>query len=159
MVRQATSQDFDFLSSLYFHPKVNPFLLYEMGEKDNFPSIFDDLLSKNTLFIFEVEGQKVGMFKLVPLTHRTKHIAYLGGVGIDPQFAGKGFGQQMMLEMLDLAKQKGLLRVELSTATINEKAIHLYEKMGFQKEGVLRKYCFMENENHFLDEVMMSYLF
>ena len=38
------------------------------------------------------------------------------------------------------------------------KAIRLYEKAGFEKEGVLRKYSRMKNENIFLDEVMMSWL-
>lgn len=65
----------------------------------------------------------------------------------------------MMKEIIALGRAMGLLRIELSTATINEKAIGLYEKSGFQKEGVLRKYTFLKSENCFLDEVMLSYLF
>ena len=158
MVRKAIADDFAFMESLYFHPAINPFLLYEMDEKPHFQTFFDDLLSKDVLYIFEVEGQKAGMFKLIPLAHRTTHIAYLGGVAMHPDFAGRGLGKRMLREVIDLSKKQGLLRLELSTATINEKAIHLYESVGFEKEGVLRRYTHLKSENRFLDEVLMSYL-
>ena len=62
MVRDATNEDFDFTYSLYFHPQVNPFLLYEMMETEDFKPIFADLLAKEIVFIFEKDGEKVGMF-------------------------------------------------------------------------------------------------
>lgn len=64
----------------------------------------------------------------------------------------------MMSEMLNLGKQKGYLRIELGVAIINEKAIQLYEKAGFQKEGIMRKYTYLKSKNQFLDEFLMSYL-
>ena len=159
MVRKITAQDFEYIYALYFHPDINPFLLYEMMDADSFSPIFDDLLAKNIIFIYENDGNPIGMFKLIPMSHRTGHIAYLGGVAIHPEHVGKGFGKKMLQEILDFGQKRGFLRIELSTATINEKAIALYEKVGFQKEGVLRKFCFLESENRFLDEVVMSYLF
>ena len=65
---------------------------------------------------------------------------------------------QMMSEIKDLAKEKGMRRIELSTSVINDRAIHLYEKAGFQKEGILRKYSYLESEDRYLDEVMMSWI-
>jgi L-phenylalanine/L-methionine N-acetyltransferase len=159
MVRLITAKDFDFIYSLYFHPEVNPFLLYEMMEVDSFKPIFKDLLKKKIVFVFEDKGEKVGMFKLFAQTYRTSHIGYLGGVAIHPNFGGKGYGTIMLKEILSYAKTCGFLRIELSTATINDKAIRLYEKVGFQKEGVLRKYCYLKSENRFLDEMMMAYLY
>lgn len=158
MIRKANSSDFEFIYGLYFHPDINPFLLYEpMGEAD-FRPIFDELLENEVLYVFEFEGQKAGMSKLVPLRHRTDHIAYLGGVAVHSGFAGKGLGEHLIREVLDLAKKSGFLRVELSTATINERAIRLYERTGFEKEGVLRRYCHLKSEGRFLDEVLMSCL-
>jgi len=55
-------------------------------------------------------------------------------------------------------KDRRLRRIELSVAHINEKAIRLYEKTGFQKEGVLRDYCWLKSENRYMDEVMMAYI-
>jgi len=158
MIRNATPSDFDFIYGLYFHPDINPFLLYEPMDVPNFQPIFHDLLEKGILYIFEHEGQRVGMAKLAPLPYRNDHIAYLGGVAIHPDFASRGLGEQMMREILSLAKQSGHLRIELSTATINERAIRLYEKTGFQKEGVLRRYTHLKSEGRYLDEVLMSCL-
>jgi L-phenylalanine/L-methionine N-acetyltransferase len=159
MVRKITAKDFNFIYSLYFHPEINPYLLYEMMDSESFKPIFKDLLKKEIIFIFENEGKPVGMFKLFAHTYRTSHIAYLGGVAIHPDYAGKGFGTLMLKEILTFGQERGFLRIELSTATINDKAIRLYEKVGFQKEGVLRNYTFLKSENRFLDEVMMAFLY
>ncbi|HRH48784.1 MAG TPA: GNAT family protein [Panacibacter sp.] len=158
MIRKATTSDFDFIYSLYMHPQVNPFLLYEMMDATEFKPIFEELLSRSVLYIYEDEDTTVGMFKLVPLTYRNTHIAYLGGLAIDPSSAGKGYGIKMLQQIIDYAKEQGFLRIELSVATINEKAIRLYEKVGFVKEGIYRKYTYLKSENRFLDEVIMSWL-
>jgi L-phenylalanine/L-methionine N-acetyltransferase len=158
MIRKATAPDFDFIYSLYMHPQVNPFLLYEMMDATSFKPIYDDLLAKDIKYVFEENGNAVGMFKLIPLTYRTSHITYLGGLAVHPAFAGKGCGLTMLKEIMAYAKQQHFLRVELSVASINERAIHLYEKAGFVKEGVLRNYTYLKSENKFLDEVMMAWI-
>ena len=159
MIKPATTQDFEFFYSLYFHPLVNPYLLYEMMDKSAFQPIYEDLLAQKILFIFEKDEQDVGMFKLIPLTYRSSHIAYLGGVAIHPDYSGKGYGSQMMQALVDYGETLGLKRIELSVAAIYEKATHIYEKAGFQKEGVLRNYTYLKSENKYIDEILMSYLY
>jgi len=158
MIRPATDEDFDFIYELYMHPDNNPYLLYDQMPISSFRPIFDELQSKNHLYIYEVEGIQTGMCKLVPLQHRTSHIVYLGGFAIHPFFAGKGEGLKMMKDIVDHVKQKGFLRIELSVAINNEKAIRLYQKAGFVKEGILKKYSYMKSENRFVDEVVMACL-
>jgi putative acetyltransferase len=158
MIRKITGQDFDFIYELYMHPQVNRYLLYEPMPANEFKNIFTDLLDKDIICVFENNGMAAGMFKLIPLTYRTSHIAYLGGLAIHPSFAGKGLGLAMLKEILAYAKDQGFLRIELSVAAVNEKAIRLYEKAGFEKEGLLRKYSHLKKENVFLDEIMMSWL-
>ena len=141
------------------HPVTNPWLLYEMMDKASFQPIFNDLLEKNIIYLYNEDGTDVGMFKFIHQQHRNAHMAYLGGLAIHPDYAGKGYGLKMMQEIIALGKQMNLVRIELSTATINERAIRLYEKTGFEKEGILRKYTWFKNENRFIDEVMMSYIY
>ncbi len=159
MLRKATSKDFDFVYNLYFHPQVNPFLLYEIMDKRAFKLIFKDLVSKEIKFIFEEDGEAIGMFKLFGHTYRASHICYLGGVAIHPDYSGKGYGVKMLREILAHVQQKGFLRIELSVATLNLKAIALYEKLGFEREGILKKYTHLKSENRFIDEMMMAYIF
>ncbi len=159
MIRVVQKEDFDFIYALYMHPDVNPFLLYEFMDAASFAPEFNQLQERNVLYIFEYEGKDAGMFKLIPYTHRAGHIAYLGGVAIHPDHHGKGLGLKMMQEIIEFGKTKNLLRIELSTAVNNAKAIRLYEQVGFEREGVLRKYTHLKKENVFLDELMMSYLY
>ena len=126
-------------------------------DKNSFLPIFDDLLKKEILFVYENDIPK-GMCKLVPQQFRNSHIVYLGGVAIHPSFAGKGEGLKMLEKIKEYAKQNNFLRIELSVASINEKAIRLYERAGFVKEGLLKKFTYLKSEKKFLDEVMMAYL-
>lgn len=158
MIRKATTDDFDFIYELYMHPQNNPFLLYEQMHTNAFLPIFNGLQSKGLLYIYEVDSIQTGMCKLVPQQHRNSHIVYLGGLAIHPFFGGKGEGKKMMEDIIDHVRQQGFLRIELSVAVSNEKAIRLYEKVGFVKEGILKKYTHLKAENKFIDEVMMACL-
>ena len=158
MIRKAINAEFDFIYELYMHPQINPFLLYEQMDIKKFKPVFDDLINRKVLFVFEDGGIPTGMCKLVPQQYRNSHIIYLGGIAVHPFFAGKGEGIKMMQEIIEYAKQNGFLRIELSVAYINEKAIRLYEKVGFVKEGLLKKFTYLKSENKYLDEIMMAYL-
>ena len=159
MLRIAVLPDLDFVYKLYMHPEVNPFLLYEPMDKQSFVPIFTNLLQAGVKYIYTSGELKTGMCKLVPLQHRNNHVVYLGGVAIDPACSGKGEGSKLLQEIILFAGEKGFLRIELSVASINSRAISLYEKAGFQQEGMLRKLTYLKSEDRFLDEVIMSYLY
>lgn len=159
MTRTAVKSDFDYFYGLYMHPKVNPFLLYEQMSVDEFRPVFTELQEKGYLYVYQdQEGAPVGMFKLVPQQYRNSHVVYLGGLAIDPLFAGKGFARKMLQDIKERAIQKGFTRIELTVAVINEKAIRLYEQAGFLQEGRLRNFTFLASENRYIDEIIMSCL-
>ena len=159
MIKKATLQDFNFFYELYMHPAINPYLLYEPMDEAAFNPIFTELAQKELVFIyFNEERLPVGMFKLVPHTYRSAHIVYLGGVAVHPRWAGKGYGFLMMKSIIDYAREIGFLRIELSVAIQNLKAMSLYEKVGFEKEGTLKKYTYLKEKNIFIDEILMAYI-
>lgn len=159
MILHASPKDFNFIYNLYMHPQVNPFLLYELMDAESFGPIFNDLVQQQVKYIYCNDIESIGMFKLIPLQHRTAHIVYLGGLAIDPSFSGRGEGSKMMKEIMAFVGKSGILRVELSVSVSNEKAHQLYEKFGFQKEGILRKYTHLKSEDKFIDEILMSFIF
>ncbi|MED1952881.1 GNAT family protein [Brevibacillus centrosporus] len=70
---------------------------------------------------------------------------------------GKGLGSEAMLLMLDYGF--GILnlhRIELNVFAYNERAIHAYEKLGFQREGIQRQALYYQHAYH--DSILMSML-
>ena len=69
---------------------------------------------------------------------RMRHSAGIG-IMVHKDYHNKGVGSALMKTLLDMADNwLMLVRVELSVFEDNESAIHLYEKLGFEKEGVKR---------------------
>lgn len=160
MIRKATTGDFDFVYSLCMHPQINRFMFYDPMPANDFKPIFDDFLRRDVLYIYETAKQvPVGMFKLARSSHRASHVASLGGVAIHPEFGGKGHGAQMLSEIISMGREQKVVRMELGVSVINTKAIHLYEKAGFVREGILSKYIYLKNEDRYLDDVLMAYIY
>jgi putative acetyltransferase len=159
MITVATAAHFPFLYRLYMHPVTNPWLLYEVQPMEEFLPELRMLTERQMLYIYSHEGEAVGMFKLQPMKHRNSHIVYLGGVAIDPDHVGRGFGTDMIRSAVDLSRTKGFKRMELTVATTNERAIRVYERAGFLFEGVLRDYSYLASEDRFIDEQVMGLIF
>jgi RimJ/RimL family protein N-acetyltransferase len=63
----------------------------------------------------------------------------------DPEDRGKGYGGDAVLVLLRVGFHiLGLNSIYLDTMEDNERAIHLYEKIGFKRVGILRETEYME---------------
>lgn len=157
-MRVITKNDFLFIYNLYMHPQVNPFLLYEPMTEKAFKDIFATFVAQGLIYVFEVGQQPVGMCKLIPNHYRCAHIVYLGGFAVSPDYMGRGYALQQLDLVKDWAVKNHFSRIELSVSVENTRAISLYEKANFNKEGVLKKYCYLKERNEYIDEVMMAVL-
>ena len=62
------------------------------------------------------------------------------GLG-DPALRGQGYGTEAMRLLLEFAfGEVNLRRVQLTVFSYNAAAIRMYEKLGFQREGVFREF-------------------
>ena len=79
----------------------------------------------------------------------TNQVAWLTiGIG-DRANWGKGYGYEAMHLVLNYAFQEpNHYRIQLTVFAYNERAIALYEKLGFQREGVHREYLHRDGERH-----------
>ena len=66
---------------------------------------------------------------------RNCHSVYLV-VGILQAYTGQGIGTQLFEALEEWALTKNIHRLELTVIALNERAIHLYQKMGFEIEGI-----------------------
>ncbi|MFZ3589963.1 GNAT family N-acetyltransferase [Bacillus sp. DJP31] len=78
------------------------------------------------------------------------------GIG-ESKFRNLGYGQDALQLILRYAfHELNLNRVGLDVIEYNQKAIHAYEKIGFQKEGRMREAVFRDGNSY--DRIIMSIL-
>jgi len=59
-------------------------------------------------------------------------------MGVKTEYRGVGIGRALIQATLEGARTAGLTRIELTVREDNERAIHLYRKLGFTHEGLKR---------------------
>lgn len=62
---------------------------------------------------------------------------WIGGVGVIPQYRGRGIGRQIMDDVLARARADGIQRLRLEVITANERARALYDSLNFQPVRLL----------------------
>ena len=154
--RLASQRDLDAVYELYMNENANPFLTYDPMEMEEFKTIYNELLSSNTLFVAELKNEVIGTFRLVRKTHRQSDTVYLGGFAVKASQKGKGFGKAMLDHIKNEASGQGIKRIELTVDLHNKAAINLYEKAGFEKEGYIRKSYKLQSTGEYYDEYLMG---
>ena len=75
----------------------------------------------------------------------------------DQRHFNKGYGSEAMSLMLEYGfGYLNLHRIELGVYAFNPRALHVYEKLGFKKEGVRRDMLYYNHR--YVDEIVMSIL-
>ena len=104
-----------------------------------------------------VDGRVVGMLGLHTFPRPRRNHAAAVGLTVHDEWHGKGVGSALMRAGLDLADNwLGLTRLELEVYTDNEPAIHLYERFGFEREGLLRRHAY--RDGRYVDAYPMARL-
>lgn len=79
------------------------------------------------------------------------------GLSLLPEHQNKGYGRESLDWALDWCFQHaGMHSVSLATASYNERAMHLYERMGFVNEGRRRQVLYFKRK--WYDSVQYSML-
>jgi putative acetyltransferase len=101
------------------------------------------------------EGAVVGQGSLEQFSRiRRGHCGAIG-MGVAQNWQGQGIGRQLLTALLDVADNwMKLRRVELTVYADNQSAVILYEKLGFETEGLLRDYAIRDGQ--FTDALTMA---
>lgn len=102
------------------------------------------------IFVAEIDRQLVGTLDFWN-GHR-KRIEHTGefGMGILPEYRDQGIGTCLLTLLLKWAKENPMIeKVKLGVFASNDRAIHLYRKMGFIEEGRRVAEIKMEDGNYF----------
>ena len=110
----------------------------------------------NPQFVALAGGKVVGWCDVFPEKRETMAHGGVLGMGIVEGYRGKGIGTALMRAPLEKAKKAGFTRVELTVREDNLRAKALYEKVGFQVEGVKRKAGLFDGK--YYDLILMGLL-
>lgn len=165
VIREADPSDAEgviaYLKELSEEPNVG--ILFWPGEFD--PPVEDERRfiqshkdsDSSILLVVEAGGRIVGVANCTSGERKAvRHNAVIG-ITLHRDWRDKGLGTQMMHRLIQFARDTGTLtRIELEVFACNARAIHLYEKLGFEHEGVRRRA--IQRDGQFHDAVMMAIL-
>ena len=102
-----------------------------------------------------LDGELVGNCGVNAMSDHFKmrHRASLG-ISIKKKAWGLGLGKLLIEKALEQAKENGFTQVELGVFADNDRARHLYRKLGFTEMGCIPK-AFYLKEGTYRDEVQM----
>lgn len=123
---------------------------HEATEKDWLASVMADKSNKSVIFIIESlsDAEAAGFVQLSRIDWISRNCLF--GIALpEKDFQGRGFGSEAMQLIFDYAfKTLNLNKISLEVVAFNENSIHLYEKAGFEREGVLKKHYFWNDAFH-----------
>ena len=107
-------------------------------------------------FIALLDDLCVGWCDIVEKPRDTlKHSGVLG-TGVAATHRERGIGSALMERTLSDAREKGFTRVELTVRVDNRRARGLYERFGFEIEGLCRRHMRVHDTYH--DSYLMAWL-
>ncbi len=155
-VRHSEPDDWHAIKEIYSHPIAHagtlqsPFPSGKVWER-RLSDIPDNVYS----FVAEFEGKIVGNLGMeIQKNPRRRHVASFG-MGVMDDYQGHGVGSALLEAMTELADNwLNVRRIELTVFSDNYAAIALYEKFGFEQEGVAKGFAYRKGE--YIDALYMA---
>lgn len=141
-LRKATETDLNFILSLE-NAEENLKFIVPFGEEFHTKILKSDGSEKMDVIAEEIgTGTRAGYFMLQDVDNPFKNLE-ITHVIIDKK--GRGYGTESLKLLLKWSFEvKNFHRAWLDCKTYNEVALHLYEKVGFRREGLIRE-CILTN--------------
>ena len=103
------------------------------------------------LLVADVDGQLVGQLDMELARYGVADLGML----VAPGWRGQGLGTALLRAGIDWARGAGAHKVALQAWPHNAAAIALYEKLGFEREGLLRRH-YRRRNGELWDAVVMG---
>lgn len=109
-------------------------------------------LENKIVLVAKSHGRVVGYCNV----HQIFRVRYRGqsdfNIFIHQDYQNKGLGTYMTSTAVQLARKRGLHRIELSIVVDNKRAIRVYEKARFKIEGILKEEYYGEDEKYHITQ-------
>lgn len=159
-IRQIEAEDAEkFLRMLKKLDSETEFMMYEPGERRTTLEEQREIIERvqkngDPVFLVENEEEIVGFLGgRRGIYNRVKHTVYIA-MGIVEGYRGQGIGRKLMEQLDRWNVENDISRSELTVMCHNERAVSLYEGMGYQIEGRRKKSLLVDGR--FVDEYYMG---
>ena len=162
-IRKIRMEDADnYLDMLLNLDNETKFMMFEPGERPTDINIIKNIIEKSIngddlVLVATDEESIVGFISVQKGEYkRIKHTGYVV-VGIREKYRGKGIGSKLFSELDTWAIENKITRLELSVICSNTIAKHLYEKNGFEVEGIRKNAMIIDGK--YVDEFSMAKIY
>ena len=131
-LRPLTSADTDFMVRLVSDPAVTEYLPDMITSHGMMESWIHSLRDSDHEYIVQHDGTEIGECSLTVADDHTAEIGFM----LLPQFWRRGFGTEVVQQLLEKADQLQVTEVTATTDANNSAAVELLTKMGFQKQNI-----------------------
>lgn len=106
--------------------------------------------------VAEINGRLAGYLRLRPMTRLPENAHVLGifGLAVAPDARRQGVAAALLSAAEAQALAQGAAKLSLRVLSTNHPAIQLYERRGFEQEGLLRGEFLIEGS--YVDDVLMA---
>lgn len=161
-LRAAQPEDAEFmLDYLRVTAGETPYLLREPDEVDMTVEQEADLLRtmrdnpRALMLLVLVDGDCAGCCSVMPVGTRSRVLHRCGfAIALYEKYCGQGLGHTLLQTAMDAAKAVGYEQGELSVVCGNDRALRLYERLGFTRCGLLPR-TLKYKDGHYADEILM----
>lgn len=100
-------------------------------------------------FVYELNKMIIGYIGFRAIDKNAEMMNF----AIDPDYQGQGYGDQILVYVLDFLQNQGVNTFVLEVRRSNERARALYEKYGFQQSHLRKNYYENEDAIVYMKEV------
>ena len=98
---------------------------------------FGDCIKKGYYSMVLEDNERLVGFAIMAISSEESHLL---NIGVNKDFRGSGFGEQILKKMIIAAEVMGSKKIILEVRVSNKIAYRLYEKLGFHEIGERKKY-------------------
>ncbi len=146
---------------MMIEPKLRPMTASDLDaimaiERVNFPfpwteGNFKDSMNSGYMCLVMEQGKQLMGYAVLMMVLDEAHLL---NISVAKSYQGQGWGRYLLVQMMEMGREKGGLNMFLEVRPSNRSALGLYESMGFNEMGIRPGYYPAHNGRE--DAVLMG---
>lgn len=96
----------------------------------------DEEKNNHITYLIKLYNEVIGKIKI----SKDSNFAFISGFGIVPEYRGKGYGKEALIETLNNLNKDKIYDAELDVEIKNKKALNLYKDCEFKEQSIMNYY-------------------